>query len=224
MAKDTKEESIVQEVDKDTVAGPAEDEVQEGQAGEAGADAEQEGESPDQEEEQEDEVTALAAQLDESRAQAAEYLDGWQRARAEFANYRRRQEQRQKQMGIEVRSRVLGQLLPVIDDLDRAFGAVPEELEDNAWVGGLSLVWRKLSGVLEKNGVSVLEIEPGDSFDPNRHEALTHEPSDEFDDGTIIQVVQHGYEIDDAILRPALVRVSSGKMQADEESAIIDEE
>jgi molecular chaperone GrpE len=176
-----------------------------------------EGESPEEAEQEQDEVTVLTAELDESKAQAAEYLDGWQRARAEFANYRRRQEQRQKQMGIETRSRVLGQLLPVVDDLDRAFQAVPDEIEADPWFGGLSLVWQKLSGILEKNGVSVLAAEPGDAFDPNRHEALTHEPNDEFDEGTIIQVVQRGYEIDDSILRPALVRVSSGNIQADEE-------
>lgn len=164
----------------------------------------------------------LEEQLKEIQAQAAEYLDGWQRARAEFANFRRRQEQQQKQQDIAAKSRVLIQLLPVVDDLERAFCAVPEDLEDHPWVSGLSLVEGKWLAALEKLGLSAVAAEPGDAFNPACHQALTHEPNDEFEEGAVIEVLQRGYETDGVILRPALVRVSSGKTEAKSEQTTSD--
>lgn len=171
---------------------------------------------PEEEEQEADEQAALAAELEEARGQAAEYLDGWQRARAEFANYRRRQEQQRKQIDAAAKSDVLAHLLPVMDDLERACEAVPDDIEGGSWVTGLSMVNQKWLTALHKVGVSILADEPGDAFDPSIHEALTHEPSEAFDEGSIIQVVQRGYKLNDVILRPALVRVSSGKVQADQ--------
>jgi molecular chaperone GrpE len=165
----------------------------------------------------EDELVVLNAALCEAEARAAEYLDGWQRARAEFANYRRRQEQQRQQMQAAAKASVLLQLLPVMDDLRRALEAVPEESEGNPWLSGVEQVQRKWQAALERVGLSVLPVEAGDAFDPNVHEALTHEPCAEMEAGKIIQVVQPGYEIDDTVLRPALVRVSSGSPGADEE-------
>jgi molecular chaperone GrpE len=165
----------------------------------------------------EDELAVLTAALSEAEARAAEYLDGWQRARAEFANYRRRQEQQRQQMQVVAKASVLLQLLPVMDDLKRALEAVPEESEENPWLSGVEQVQRKWQAALERVGLSVLPVEAGDAFDPNVHEALTHEPCAELEAGKIIQVVQPGYEVDDTVLRPALVRVSSGSPGVDEE-------
>ena len=165
----------------------------------------------------EDELAVLTAALSEAEARAAEYLDGWQRARAEFANYRRRQEQQRQQMQVAAKASVLVQLLPVMDDLKRALEAVPEESEENPWLSGVEQVQRKWRAALERVGLSVLPVEAGDAFDPNVHEALTHEPCAEVEAGKIIQVVQPGYEVDDTVLRPALVRVSSGSPGVDEE-------
>jgi len=165
----------------------------------------------------EDQLAVLDAALAEAEARAAEYLDGWQRARAEFANYRRRQEQQRQQMQVAAKASVLVQLLPVMDDLKRALEAVPEESEENPWLSGVEQVQRKWQAALERVGLSVLPVEAGDAFDPNVHEALTHEPCAEVEAGKIIQVVQPGYEVDDTVLRPALVRVSSGSPGVDEE-------
>ena len=157
-----------------------------------------------------DELTLLGEQLTEAQAKASEYLDGWQRARAELANYRRREAQRRKQMDVEVKSRLLSNLLPVLDDLGRAFEMIPEGVQDSPWAEGLSLVGQKLETVLEKSGLSVVPVEPGDAFDPQFHEAVTHEPSTDCKEGCIIQVVQRGYDLNGTVLRPALVRVSCG--------------
>ena len=99
---------------------------------------------------------------------------------------------------------------------DRAFDAIPEEARDSSWVQGLSLVDQKLQGVLQRDGLSVIEVEPGDAFDPNYHEAIMREPSEQFESGQIVQVAQQGYKLDAMVLRPALVSVSSGKPDADE--------
>jgi len=167
--------------------------------------------------ESEDELAALNAALAEAEARAAEYLDGWQRARAEFANYRRRQEQQRKQMQVTAKANVLVQLLPVMDDLKRALEAVPEEIEGDPWVSGVEQVQRKWRAALEREGLCILPVEAGDAFDPNIHEALTHEPSSDVEAGKVIEVAQPGYQVDGVILRPALVRVSSGSPAVAEE-------
>jgi molecular chaperone GrpE len=167
--------------------------------------------------ETEDELETLRAALEEAETRAAEYLDGWQRARAEFANYRRRQEQQRQQMQALAKANLLLQLLPVMDDLKRALEAVPEESEGEPWVSGVEQVQRKWQATLEQMGLSVMPVEAGEAFDPTYHEALTHEPNEEVEAGHIIQVVQPGYQVNDTVLRPALVRVSSGKPKLNEE-------
>jgi molecular chaperone GrpE len=167
--------------------------------------------------EAEDELETLKAALEEAEARAAEYLDGWQRARAEFANYRRRQEQQRQQMQALAKANLLLQLLPVMDDLRRALETVPEESKEEPWVSGVEQVQRKWQATLESLGLSIMPVEAGEAFDPAYHEALTHEPNEEVDAGHIIQIVQPGYQVDDTVLRPALVRVSSGKPELNQE-------
>jgi molecular chaperone GrpE len=162
---------------------------------------------------EQDELSAVRAQLQEAEAKSAEYLDGWQRARAEFANYRRREEQRRQQVNQDIRASMLMRLLPVLDDLERAFLAIPEEAQGSPWVEGLALVGQKLQATLEKDGLSVMSIQLGDPFDPNYHEAVVCEPSAEYPEGQIVGLLQRGYKIGEDVLRPALVRVSSGLIQ-----------
>lgn len=165
-----------------------------------------------QDEGEENDPDVLRAQVQEVQDQAAEYLDGWQRARAEFVNYRRREDQRRKQTNQQIRCEVFKRLLPVLDDMERAFQTVPDDVKDDPWVEGLAMVGQKLLTALEKDGLSVMSTQAGDPFNPNVHEAVLCEPSVGYDDGQIIQVLQQGYRIDETVLRPALVRVSSGRI------------
>ena len=196
------EEDVVQEGEQ--IVEPADEPVEEAQ--ETAAEAE----TGEPVEEQESELDVLSAQLQEAQAQAAEYLDGWQRARAEFANYRRREEQQRQQLRDTIKGQVLGDLLPVMDDLDRAFQAVPADVCETAWVKGLSMVGDKLQSVLSKAGVEALSIQPGDAFDPRFHQAVFHGPSADYGEGQIVEVFQRGYVLGDMVLRPAMVYVSSG--------------
>jgi molecular chaperone GrpE len=150
----------------------------------------------------------LQVELERLRAEATANLEGWQRERAEFANYRKRSEADRSQLVFLTGVRIVEKLLPVIDDFDRALTSLPDELKDNGWIEGVRLTRRKLVGLLEDEGLSPIPIAPGDPFDPTLHEAITHEASDQFGEGQIIAEVQKGYRIGERVLRPALVRVA----------------
>ena len=149
----------------------------------------------------------LTGELERIRSERQEFLDGWQRARAEFANYRKRVEREQD----EARSRIAGEtllrVLAILDDLDRALRDRPAEGEAAAWAEGIELIYRKFQALLEAEGIQLIQAE-GQAFDPALHEALSHEESEAHDEGQVIEVVQRGYRIGDRVLRPALVRVA----------------
>ena len=154
-------------------------------------------------------------ELEAAKAQAAEYLEGWQRARAEFANYKRRVEKEQSEANQNATSRVIGRFVDVLDDFNRAVQDRPADTGDAAataaalaqWAAGVSLIQRKLQTILDAEGVERIKAE-GQTFDPALHEAVTHEDSPEHQPGQIIAVLRQGYRIGDKIIRPALVRVA----------------
>jgi molecular chaperone GrpE len=148
----------------------------------------------------------LDAELQRVKAEAAEYLDGWQRARAEFANYKKRVEREQQDSHARAAAGILVRFLPVLDDLERALKERPAQA-DPAWLDGIGLVQRKLRALLEAEGVEAIPAE-GVSFDPTMHEAVTHEVSGDHQEGQIIEVLQQGYRLGDRVLRPAQVRVA----------------
>ena len=155
-----------------------------------------------------DELDALRAQLDKAQTQAAEYLDGWQRARAELVNARRRFEKERSEAGQLANAALLKKILPVLDDLDRALNTMPDDLREHAWVNGVLLVQRKFLAVLESENVKPIQVKPGDKFDPAWHEAVTHEEHNDHKEGEIIAEVQKGYIAGEQVLRPTLVRVA----------------
>ena len=168
------------------------------------------------------EQTTLHEELETAKAQAAEYLDGWQRARAEFANYKRRQAQEREEVHKLANATLLSRLLPVIDDFDRAFATLPTSLLSLTWTEGIALVHRKLEVALRAEGLTLVTVEPGQLFDPTVHEAVTHEAHDGFSEGQVIAEIQKGYKLGERVLRPTLVRVSSGsptKVETESEDA-----
>jgi molecular chaperone GrpE len=154
---------------------------------------------PEEEVEVVDELAAAQRERDE-------YLDALQRLKAEFDNYRKRVERERAALAAHASERLLRELVPVLDDLERAleFAAAHEEvqLED-----GVRLVHRALADALAKEGLA--EIATEGKFDPHTQEALLSQPS-EAEEGTVIQVLQKGYRLGDLVLRPARVVVSSG--------------
>jgi len=152
-------------------------------------------------------IASLKKALDEERAKAQDYLTNWQRAQADFINYKRRTGQEREEM-IKLSNAVLVlSLLPVIDDLERALGNVSEKLAGMTWVDGIGLIYRKLKSVLEGHGLSEIKA-VGESFNPNLHDALIQVEGDE---GKVIEEVQKGYMFCDRVLRPAMVKVGKGR-------------
>lgn len=154
---------------------------------------------------QEDSVNLADYQKLETQSQ--EYLDGWQRARAEFANYKKRVERDLKDNYQNATGDVLKSLLPVMDDFDRATINVPDDLLGHPWVSGIEMIHRKMSKVLDDFGATV--IDPvGEEFDPNLHEAIGQDADSDMDSGHVTVTMQKGYMVGDRVLRPALVRVA----------------
>ncbi len=152
-------------------------------------------------------IEALEKELARAQAQASEYLDGWQRERAEFLNYKKRVERDLEGARALAAATILTRYLAVLDDIERALKDRPTDPDVQAWVEGIQLIQRKLQAILEAEGVEVIPAE-GLMFDPTIHEAVTFEPGDGFREGQVIEVLQRGYRIGDRILRPAMVRVA----------------
>ena len=159
--------------------------------------------------EEQDELKELQAELEKAQAQAAEYLDGWQRAQAEFSNYKKRQDSERVQMMVLAGAALLRRLLPVVDDFDRALASMPAESNQSGWAQGILLIKQKLDGLLESEGVKPIETQ-GKTFDPLYHEAVTYEEAGGYAEGQIISEAQRGYILGERVLRPALVRVAKG--------------
>ena len=154
-----------------------------------------------------DEYNSLQDDKEKAKKESKDYLEGWQRERAEFQNYRRRIERDQAQAKLDLTGQVIKKYLVILDDIERALKNRPTEGEGAAWSAGIELIYRKLQTILENEGVERIPAET-QSFDPTLHEALTQEPSPNHQSGQIIEVVQQGYKIGDRVLRPALVRVA----------------
>ena len=149
-------------------------------------------------------IDALKKKVDEAEAKTSEYKDSWLRSQAEFQNYRKRIERDHEMMYASMKGDIVKRVLPVLDDLERA---LQNRSADDPWANGIELIARKFQNILESEGVKKIEA-LGAEFDPNFHEAISHEPTNGAQSGHVIGVVQNGYMIGDRVIRPALVRVA----------------
>ncbi len=156
----------------------------------------------------ETEALSLEQQLELAQQEAAKNLEAWQRTAAELANFKRRQEEQMKLQRDMIKADVLQGVISALDDMDLAFQNVPQELNGQVvgWVEGFRLVQRKLDKILDDQGVKPINTEG--QFDPNLHEAVSHEESPTHEEGQIIAEVRKGYQIGNRVIRPALVRVA----------------
>lgn len=197
------EEAVEDAAVEDNVAeAPASGEVIEGElVSEKEAGEPEEGESTE-------EAVSLEEQLEAAEAKAAEYLDGWQRARAEFANAKKRLEKSRVEARRNATVEVIGKILPILDDFERALENVPENIAADGWFEGIALIDRKLHDILKSENIERIET-VGEPFDPNLHEAVLQEESDEYESGTVIKELQSGYRLDERVIRPAMVIVAA---------------
>ncbi|MCD6400637.1 MAG: nucleotide exchange factor GrpE [Anaerolineales bacterium] len=155
-----------------------------------------------------EDIEKLKSALHEAHLKSGEYLDGWQRARAEFINYKKRVERDRQQRQQEAVGSIVLKILPVVDDIERALKSRPQDGNGAEWAEGIDLIYKKLQSILEAEGVKPMNA-LGEVFDPNLHEAIAQVPSDDYESGRIIEVLQQGYYLGDRVLRPALVRVAA---------------
>jgi molecular chaperone GrpE len=142
------------------------------------------------------------------QSKADEYLTGWQRERAEFANYKKRIEREIRESQANGSYDALKSLLPVVDDFERAAQNIPQELAEHPWVKGTMLLLPKLHKLLSEYSVETLDP-VGEVFDPNKHEAVAMDDSSDVESGRVTATLQKGYISGDRVLRLALVRVKS---------------
>ena len=155
-------------------------------------------------------VEADSTRLDDERiaaleAERDEYLDLLQRKQAEFENFRKRAARDQERLVAHAHERLVRELLPVLDDLERTLEAA-ERHEEVALVDGVKLVERSLRKTLEKEGL--VEIETDGPFDPHVHEAVLAQPREDAEPGAVVDVLQRGYRLGGKVVRPARVIVA----------------
>lgn len=153
-------------------------------------------------------IETLRQALVEEGTKTERYLANWQRAQADFMNYKKRVEQEKNEVTDFANAALILNLLPVVDDLERAFASLPSKLQTLSWVDGIRLIYRKLQAILETHGVVEIKTK-GENFDPKFHEAAMYE--DGAEEGVIMDELQKGYKLKGRLLRPAVVVVGKGK-------------
>jgi len=157
--------------------------------------------------EQAEDIETLQQTLAEEREKAEKYLANWQRCQADFVNYKQRAEQEKGEIIEFANSTLICNLLPIMDDLERAFASVPVELNESNWTEGIRLIYNKLKAILEAQGLTEIKAK-GEPFDPRFHEAVMQQEGEE---GMVIEETQKGYEFKGTVIRPSLVIVGKGK-------------
>jgi len=160
-----------------------------------------------------DETEELKKALAEEKSRCEANLAGWQRAQADFINYKRFAEQEKTEIGKYANISLLFNLLPIVDDFERALGAIPPEQSDGKWVEGLRLIDRKLQDTLKKQGVICIDT-LGQEFDPHIMEAVSCLKGKK---DIVILELEKGYKLQDKVIRPAKVIVGNGEEEVNKE-------
>lgn len=152
-------------------------------------------------------IDSLRQALAQETEKAEKYLAGWQRAQADYQNLKRRTDQEKEESVRFGNAMLILSLLPVLDDLERAFATVSTHLAGFTWVDGIRLIHRKLQAALEAHGLGEIKA-VGQPFDPNLHDAVAHQEGEE---GVVLAEVQRGYKLHERVIRPTLVVVGRGR-------------
>jgi molecular chaperone GrpE len=146
--------------------------------------------------------------LKAKETEAKDYLDKLQRSVAEFDNFRKRTIKEKASMYENGSKDVLEKILPVIDNFERAFLSVDDEIKENGFVEGIDMIYKQLMGVMSELGVEEIKA-LGEEFNPNLHHAVTHEENEEYGENEVVEVFQKGYMIKESVLRYSMVKVAN---------------
>lgn len=151
---------------------------------------------------------AVSQELEELRKQVEENQQRLLRAQADFDNYRRRTMKEKEEFAKYASLKLIEQLLPVVDNFERALSASKDNKDYDALAKGIDMIFRQLDGVLTGEGLKPMET-VGTPFNPEYHQAIMQVESEEHEEGIVVEEVQKGYMLKDKVLRPAMVKVSS---------------
>ena len=155
------------------------------------------------------EIDKLTIELSELKERSDRLLNNWQRAQADLQNFRRQTVQDQEEAILKANAAILTNLLPVLDDLERAIQSVPLELHSYSWMDGIWLIHKRLLAIMTAFGVEQVQSE-GDDFNPNLHQSVAESPGE---NGKVISEIQKGYTFHNRLLRPALVSVGKEPLE-----------
>ena len=156
-----------------------------------------------------DDADVLKEALAEEATRAENYMANWQRAQADFLNYKRRTQQEKEEIGNLVKGEAILALLPVLDDLERALDSIPPRLVRHPWTGGIKLIASKYRSILKTQGITEIKA-LGEDFNPDLHEAAMRVPGKE---GLIVKELYKGYRMGDKVIRPSRVVVGGGEQE-----------
>ncbi|MGG4342772.1 nucleotide exchange factor GrpE [Paenibacillus lautus] len=150
---------------------------------------------------------AGSAELEKLQAEVLEHQQRALRVQADFDNFRRRTQKEKEDLGKYASSKLITELLPVIDNFERALQASEENPEFESFSKGVNMIFRQLESVLATEGLTAMKS-VGEPFNPEYHQAIMQVESDEYEEGIVVEEVQKGYMLKDKVLRPAMVKVS----------------
>lgn len=157
-------------------------------------------------------ITGISEEIfEEAARERDDYLDSLKRLQADFENYRKRVMRESEQLKTRYSAEIIEEILPVLDNFERAMKAAMEH-DQKVLGGGVELVYNQLRDVLNKRGLCEIEAH-GQPFDPAHHEAVLCRPSEEHEEGTVVDVLEKGYRLEDRVVRPAKVVVSERKKE-----------
>ncbi|WP_019422530.1 nucleotide exchange factor GrpE [Paenibacillus sp. OSY-SE] len=154
-----------------------------------------------------DESNPLHAELEQAKEQADEHYQRYLRTQADFDNFRRRTMKEKEDLAKYASAKVITELLPVLDNFERALSTGQEASETESFVKGVDMIFRQIQQVMEQEGVQPMNA-VGEPFNPEYHQAIMQVESDEYEEGFVVEEVQKGYMLKDKVLRPAMVKVS----------------
>lgn len=162
----------------------------------------------------------LRKDLEKLKAERDEYLEGWQRERANFINYKKEEKTRFKEVINFSNERLIKSLVTVLDNFNLAIESFikqgKSEEENESYLKGIYLIKSQLEDILRKEGVEIIEAKPGEDFNPNFHEAVAEVENKNFKPHTIIEVLEKGYILNGKIIRPCRVMVAKERMKNEE--------
>lgn len=155
----------------------------------------------------EQKLKKVKKELQASEKERKEYLEGWQRARADFQNYIKQKEKEMEEFRRFANADFISSVLPILDNFSLAASSIPEDLRDNSWTKGIVNTKRQFEEMLREYGMERMDVKRGDAFDPSSHESIEEVESDA-EAGTIAEVVQDGYALNGRVLRAARVKLA----------------